>query len=503
MLADTDWPRSVTECPAATPLVSDLLPHSVPSRISRPYARWIVEDLVLLLIALVIIRAYLAEAFVIPSGSMASTLVGIHEEILCTHCKMVFAYGLDGKRWEVGHPVCLNCGSPGTIGSRINTEDGDRVLVFKPTYHFREPRRWEVGAFSSREENGQPFVKRIVGLPGEVIELKDGDIFIDGKMARKELSDVRAVRTLVYDYDFVPEDYAFAPRWIYKREAPTTYGEGLNWQPTAGGFTAKAEKPEIQQIEWLVYRHWQPDRDMAGPVRDFLAYNGTGWGGDYQVRDLMLAFDAAVPEGERGIWLSLGSPSERIEVELRVGKGSVTQVTYNGMPLVVSSGPGKILASSPNRLRFVRIEASFFDRRLIVAVNGQLLFDPVDFPVPEKSVSHPASEVAIGFNGLWAEIRHLQVYRDVYYTPQLSGSFQPGFGIGRPYKLGMGEFFVLGDNSPVSKDSRFWSTGAVVRREDFLGKPSLVYFPGRHFPLLIPGIGACWVPDFREIRYIQ
>jgi signal peptidase I len=70
-------------------------------------------------------------------------------------------------------------------------------------------------------------------------------------------------------------------------------------------------------------------------------------------------------------------------------------------------------------------------------------------------------------------------------------------------RLGDDEFFVLGDNSPVSNDSRFWSEGPVVRGSMFIGKPFLVHLPGELVPLRVFGRSVCWVPDPRRIRYIR
>ncbi len=80
---------------------------------------------------------------------------------------------------------------------------GEMVLVWKSAYavnlpftgwrlvKVRKPRRWEVVAFSTKglpiekKDQGEPYVKRIVGLPGEEIEIESGEIYINGKLAMK------------------------------------------------------------------------------------------------------------------------------------------------------------------------------------------------------------------------------------------------------------------------------------------------------------------------------
>jgi signal peptidase I len=60
----------------------------------------------------------------------------------------------------------------------------DRIVVNKAVYHFREPRRQEVVVFRQVAPPAEPkrdIVKRIMGLPGETFELKNGVVYINGK----------------------------------------------------------------------------------------------------------------------------------------------------------------------------------------------------------------------------------------------------------------------------------------------------------------------------------
>jgi signal peptidase I len=58
-------------------------------------------------------------------------------------------------------------------------ENGDRIVVEKVTRHIRSPRRWEIYFFYNSE--GVPVAKRIVGLPGERISVKQNQIWINGQ----------------------------------------------------------------------------------------------------------------------------------------------------------------------------------------------------------------------------------------------------------------------------------------------------------------------------------
>ncbi len=59
-----------------------------------------------------------------------------------------------------------------------NFENGDYLIIDEITYRFKAPQRGEVIVFKSPQDPSQRFIKRIIGLPGETVEIKDGKVII-------------------------------------------------------------------------------------------------------------------------------------------------------------------------------------------------------------------------------------------------------------------------------------------------------------------------------------
>src|SRR5262245_17948102 len=76
---------------------------------TRHAARVIVEFLVVLTIGILFARAFTAEAYIVPTGSMAPTLLGFHRDLLCPNCGYRFAVGLD-ESGRAARAACPNCG---------------------------------------------------------------------------------------------------------------------------------------------------------------------------------------------------------------------------------------------------------------------------------------------------------------------------------------------------------------------------------------------------------
>lgn len=160
--------------------------------------RKLVDTSVCLALALIVVGAWLAAPFAVVSGSMTPTLLGPHRAFNCDRCGKRNAFAVEVPVITGFRPACRACGAPGPQLDLIRIAPGDRMLVDHTALLFREPRRWEVVALRLPETASRIAVKRIVGLPGESVELRDGEAYIDGKLAPKPpaVADIR--------YDNVP-----------------------------------------------------------------------------------------------------------------------------------------------------------------------------------------------------------------------------------------------------------------------------------------------------------
>lgn len=76
-----------------------------------------------------------------------------------------------------------------TIGDSMNPElqNGDITLINRIVYNMSSPKRGDVVAFKPNgNENSYCYIRRVIGTPGETVEIKDGKIYIDGKKIEEE-----------------------------------------------------------------------------------------------------------------------------------------------------------------------------------------------------------------------------------------------------------------------------------------------------------------------------
>lgn len=75
-------------------------------------------------------------------------------------------------------------------GSSMETtlQDGDNLIVDKISYRFRDPKRYDIIVFPYKYEEDTYYIKRIIGMPGETVQIKaDGYVYINGRRLKSDI----------------------------------------------------------------------------------------------------------------------------------------------------------------------------------------------------------------------------------------------------------------------------------------------------------------------------
>jgi signal peptidase I len=381
----------------------------------------------------------------------------------------------DSKKRTDRDAFCPNCGCTDLDLEGCATVAGDHLLVNKTAFEWRRPRRWEMIVFRCPADPSRAFVKRVVGLPGEEVQVHDGDIYIDHELARKTLPELKVVRIPVFDYNFPPQPDGWRGRWeIDERGTIEERSLSLDTHATA------------DKYHWLVYRPLQPSRQKARAIYNEYSYNGSAPArGLEPVHDFQMECDLEVRGGEGWIALGITDGAENLQVDLPVGdlKGGTRlgEADQEKGHLARTFRPAPLFGLQAGKT--YRVELAFVDRRVTLTVNGEYPLVPVDRPAISWR-GEVARPVRIGARGVEVRVHNFRLFRDVHYTEACRHA------IHSPVRLGAGEYFVLGDNSPNSDDNRFWS-GAEgqplpVPEANLIGKPFLVHMPSRivHWDIL-------------------
>jgi signal peptidase I/rubredoxin len=268
-----------------------------------------VESIVIAFILAFLFRTFEAEAFVIPTGSMAPTLMGRHKDMECPECGFFYRASASQEvnpatnkltnNWTMGGtcPMCrfpMDIGPDNPQGKSYKSYSGDRILVEKFPYQFRDPERFEVSVFKFPGGARTNYIKRICGLPNETIRIEHGNLHVKHKgeadftIARKEdPKKLLAVLQPVYDTNHVSPrlvEMGWPQRWINVDQSPLGTAEA--WS-TTDHKSFRIDRQDAGDV-WLRYQHVVPSHEdwgylgrgtsPPGPqprqlITDFTAYN--------------------------------------------------------------------------------------------------------------------------------------------------------------------------------------------------------------------------------------
>lgn len=131
-----------------------------------------------------------------------------------------------------------------------NFHDGEYLLSDKITYRLREPKRGDVIVFEAPGANGDEFIKRIIGTPGDKVAVKDGKVYVNEQLLTEA---------------YLPQGLVTTAGAFLKEATEVTVPDGYYFvlgdnrpfssDSRAWGLVAK---PKITGRAWFIY--WPPEQ---------------------------------------------------------------------------------------------------------------------------------------------------------------------------------------------------------------------------------------------------
>lgn len=564
------------------------------------------DSIVVALILAFVFRAFIIEAFVIPTGSMASTLNGAHGTMVCRNCGWEFAYGLTDPSVRGGFlfdndsvAQCPNCRWSNETSDvndrRGNCEAGDRILVLKWTYDLGGatlgPKRWDVVVFKDPSDGVQNYIKRLAGLPNEVLEIVDGDVYsvplaevsaegratldadrhikylrrqweelnrrdtaprfrredlppdiaammdrsqldhfdadleprreallaeLDGKLRIRTKSDdtQRDLWRIVYDLDYPPRELVDGqPRWIPQPKSA--------WSVAERTLRFSDESDKEQAI------------GLSAEIDSFCSYNTlarprrVGREG-IPVSDLRISYVVDYLGGDGAVAAQLSKRDDHFRGEL-AADGTVRLLRSTAAAPLEWKEIAKASVSRLQAGRKLEFAMQNLDYRVAISVDGEEVLATTDAQYAPRVADLRAARVVpptlpptVVARSVSVELSHVRVEHDIYYISQMPNEAVPlgyhAWGVeNHPIALRAHEYFMLGDNSAQSKDSRLWNyvgNHLLDRGEDYqlgtvphdqlIGRAFFVYWPSGLRTSVIPFLrDRGWIPNFGRMRWIR
>jgi signal peptidase I len=257
--------------------------------------REVIETVVFVVVLVLLLKSFVAEAFVIPTGSMAETLFGYQKGITCPKCGFAFPVNVsqevdptEGSPMRITGCTCPNCRYPidFAVESHSNSKwvdpgwsSGDRVLVGKYFYELVDhPERLEVVVFkypggneppwpkSGPEKNYVPlnYIKRLIGKPGETIAIYQGKLYVLSPELSPRYDDWEKAQ---HDPELMAR--LWQTKYQHVDEARTLFTEGK--------FAMVRKPPDTMlAMSRIVYDNDHPASDLKGQA-NYIRWEGAGW----------------------------------------------------------------------------------------------------------------------------------------------------------------------------------------------------------------------------------
>ena len=141
--------------------------------------------------------------------------------------------------------VIVNAQIPsGSMENTIMT--GDRVFGNRLAYKFSDPKRFDIIIFKYPDDESQLFIKRIIGLPGETVEIHDGNIYINGSDTPLEDVDIKEPMEGSFGPYTVPEG-----RYFVMGDNRNDSADGRVWPEYARMQGLASSEEDAQQYQFV------------------------------------------------------------------------------------------------------------------------------------------------------------------------------------------------------------------------------------------------------------
>ena len=457
----------------------DKKPSSDKKKSQGDGTRETVESIAIAFILAFLFRTFQTEMYVIPTGSMAPTLYGRHKEVSCPGCGYEFTLGASSEidqstgllrvSERIEYSVCPNCRRANDVLT-APAFNGDRILVNKQVSEYQ---RYDVVVFKNPEEGHVNYIKRLVGLPGETLRIRSGDIWTrpnDDDTGRWEIQRKadpfvqKAIQLTVYD-DRYPPTALLEAGWP-ERWSPSAYDDEARgvggWPDTTNTWTPDRKDRSFacaassqSDLQWLRYRHLAPSQidwleaDLQGTtsnppeaslISDFCGFNAVCqgpfqnfdgsvsiseytenafWVGDLTL-NLTLDVEATTDNGAVVLELVEGLGKYRVQFDLSAGtvklaRKSLTNRSSDEFQDWATAECG-VVAGDTYEIVFANV-----DDRLSLWVDDELIeFDqPTEYdePTPDAPLATTADLAPCGIaaSGADVSVSDLVIQRDIYY----------------------------------------------------------------------------------------
>ncbi|MBL8860880.1 MAG: signal peptidase I [Planctomycetes bacterium] len=323
------------------------------------------------------------------------------------------------------------------------------------------PARHEV-VVAQRAGERAPVVKRVVGLPGENVLISGGDVLVNGR--RLAPSEPRPPWVLVFDPAVRSMESAF----------PIPPGQSALWRAMPDGVDLDARTLEGGGLRGALFF-----RDAF--LDDYLGPSGELVRGESPATDARV--EVVVTSHEAGSRFRIGLTEQgdtfqahirrvdahSCEVQLTRRNAQRTDARGRQVEVTLASAVVGLPAGVPRRVAFenrddvLRLEVEGAEP-LVAPYRENVPFGTDEFG-ERRSAGY---RVWLAGEGGRFEFRRVRVLRDLSYT-------EHGLhGVTTACELGPDEYFLLGDLSSRSRDSREWG---AVRRAEIVGRPAAVVWP--------------------------